>query len=264
MKRFSCEKCSGVLPKRNIECVKCGYVNERLYPRVERARKRKKIIVIIAVISIIIAFFVSCNAFMLYPWQYQARHNRKAILEYARENYPGAKVADEYYQTIKFNPTNKPFDIIWFELDGIKFYIEARDGKVNYDNDGYGFALIRNEIREKYLNDFFAKRELSYAPKITFSDYYPYWPQKDANLSTFPGSIWLDFVLDYESDKLTPRDFGWFYDFYLYWKEVCPTKGFSLRFCYRIDKNSFYQLHCYSTSEFANEDDFYKRFEYVS
>lgn len=260
MKVF-CEKCNQILPKGKIECDKCGYINESLYPKLEKAKARKKVIIILSMVSAAVVVLIICNAMMLYPWQYRARHNRKAILEYARDNYPGAKIVKEYYPTMEFNPTGNPYDAILFEFNGIKFYIRGRNGKVNYNNDGYGFALLANEIRERYLNTFFSWRGLSYDPNINFFNYDNYWPQRDAELNTFPGFIRLDFIFEYESDKQFPRDFDWLYDFYCYWKEVCPTDGFSLRFCYRINKNTFCQLNCDSKSEFANEDDFYSSFE---
>ncbi len=264
MKRFYCEKCNEILPKGNIECGKCGYVNERLYYKVQRSRTYTKVIIVLAAIAAIVGFLAICNAAMLYPWQYRARHNRRAILTYARENYPEAKIIEEYYPTMKFNPTGDPYDLIWFELDGIEFYIEARDGKVNYDNDGYGVALLVNEIREKYLDNFFLQQGLSYEPDISFlyNDYY--WPPRNASLSTFHGSICLDIVLDYDNDKQFPNDYGWFFDFYCYWREVCPTDKFSLRFCYRMRGGKSYQLYCYSSSEFDNEDDFWGQFKYIS
>lgn len=52
MKRFSCEKCGGILLKGSIECGKCGYVNEQLYPVIVRARRLKKE-VIVAVVCVL-------------------------------------------------------------------------------------------------------------------------------------------------------------------------------------------------------------------
>lgn len=261
MKQFYCKKCNGVLPKGDSTCDKCGHFNEALYPEIENGRKRRKVIVILSVLLGLIIVVIICNAAMLFPWQYRARHNRNAIIEYAEKNYPGAEIVEELYPTMKFNPTGNPYDVIWFELNGIEFYIEARDGEVKRQNDGYGIAKIKKEVREKYLQDFFSRKGLSCEPDISFSydDYY--WPTSNASLNTFLGSIHLDFVLGYDESKKFPEDYGWFYDFYCYWKEVCPTKDFSLRFCFRINKNTPFQLWCDSSSKFTGEDDFYKSFK---
>ena len=259
MRRFYCQKCSLMLPKGEIVCEYCGHINESIYPKFEKVKTARRAILILAAVGILIL----CHVFMLYPWQYQARRNRKAIMKYARTFYPEAKIVKEYYPTMEFNPTGMPYDRIWFELDGVEFTIAVRDGEVNRDSDGYGFGLLRKEIRENYLNDFFSMRGLSDIVDISFSDYSPYWPQQYAVISDFPGTIRLDILLEHEEDKQTLRDFDWLYDFYCYWREVCPTEGFSIRFCYRISSKTNYTIYCYSTSEIDNEEDFYNLMEYI-
>lgn len=261
MRRLFCQKCNGILPKLNATCDKCGHFNEALYPEIEKVRKRRKVIVILSVLFGLVVVVIICNAAMLFPWQYRARHNRNAILEYAEKNYPGAEIVEELYPTMKFNPTGNPYDVIWFELNGIEFYIEARDGEVKRQNDGYGEAKIKKEIRENYLQDFFSRQGLSCEPDISFSYDDNYWPTQNASLKTFCGSIQLDFVMNYDESKKFPEDYGWFYDFYCYWEEVCPTDGYSLRFCFRINRNTYYQLRCDSKSQFVDKDDFYSRFK---
>lgn len=259
MKRYCCQKCSLILPKGEIVCENCGHINESVYSKLEEVKRVRRTILILAAAGVLIL----CHVFMLYPWQYQARRNRKAIMRYARTFYPEAKVVKEQYPTMKFDPTGMPYDCIWFELDGIEFTIAARDGEVNYDSDGYGFALLRKEIREKYLNGFFSMRGLPDIVDIYFSDYGSYWPQQYAAISSFPGSVRLDILLEREEDKQTLKDFDWLYDFYCYWREVCPTEGFSLRFCYKITSKSNYTINCYSTSKINNEEDLYSLMEYL-
>lgn len=257
MKRFSCEKCGGILSKGSIECGKCGYVNERLYPRVERARKRKKIITISVVSSFFVLISTSCVILHKYPylWHFAAKRNRAAILEYAEINYPDAGIVAEYYPSAEFNPTNKPYDTIWFELEEINFFIRCRDGKVNERNDdGYGAAIIQKEIREKYLDNFFLQNGLPNNVQIGFSDY---WPQRNDDLDSFKGLIRLEFELEYNKNNMSTQDFGWFYDFYCYWREVYPTEKFSLRFYYWKDNQTKYLIYCDSASKFDSEEEFY-------
>ncbi len=261
MKRFFCEKCNGILPKGDSTCDKCGHFNESLYHEIENGRKRRKVIFALLVLLGLVIVVIICNSAMLFPWQYRARHNRNAILEYAEKNYPGADIVKELYPTMKFNPTGNPYDIIWFEFNETEFYIRARDGEVNSHCDGYGEAKIKKEIREKYLQDFFSRQDFLYEPDIIFLYDKNYFPQKNASLKSFHGSIQLDFVMNYDESKKFPEDYGWFYDFYCYWKEVCPTDGYSLRFCFRINKNTYYQLRCDSKSKFVDKDDFYKSFK---
>lgn len=268
--QIKCQSCGKKIGASNRNCPYCQSENplsdgEITALRLKSKEKRRtfKIIAILTVFVMIAGFCVSCSV-LPHKWNPTALKNRAAILKYAKANYPGAKIVKEYYPSTKFNPTGDPYDFIWFELDGLQFFIEARHGECYYYNDGYGYALIQREIRENYLNDFFTSRGLPYEPDIALSYagtgvYEP--PGKDASLDTFPGDIRLDLLLDFEEDKPTPRDFGWFYEFYLYWKEVCPTDGFTIRFCYRINKNSYLNLYCYSTSKFKNADDFYDQFK---
>lgn len=262
----NCNNCGKILPKwrTDIVCESCGYVNEHLYYKAKKLRILKRVLIVLAVIFVIVGTLSVCNCAMLYPWQYQARNNRRAILEYADKNYPEAKIVKENYPTMKFNPTNKPYDVIWFELDGVDFYIKARDGEVDYDDDGYGIALLEKAVREDYLNDFFVQRELSYHVDITFWDYIPPPVEQVVDLKDLTETISLDIVLEYEEDKQTPRDFDWFYDFYCYWKEKCPTEKFSIRFCYKLKRTAVYSLYCDSGSEFDNEEDFYNQFKYIT
>ena len=259
MKRYNCQKCGLLLPKGEIACGYCGHINESVYAKLEEVKRVRRTVLILAAVGVLIL----CHVFMLYPWQYQARRNKKAIMSYARTFYPEAKVVKEQYPTMMFNPTGRPYDRIWFELDGVEFYIEARDGKLTGDSDGYGFALLKKEIRENYLNDFFLQRGLPDIADISFSDYSPYWPPQYAAISDFPGTIRLDILLEREENKQTLRDFDWLYDFYCYWRETCPTEGFSIRFCYRTSPKTNYTINCYSTSEIDNEEDFYNLMEYM-
>lgn len=64
MKRFSCEKCGGVLPKWSIECGKCGYVNERLYPAIVRARRLKKEVTVAAICVLAFGLVIALIAYL--------------------------------------------------------------------------------------------------------------------------------------------------------------------------------------------------------
>lgn len=222
---------------------------------------KKKVLTVILSIAAMVGVGLILNANLLFPWQAKHRENKKAVLRYAQLNHPNAKLSKANYPSS--NITNDPYDEFFFETDGIRFCILARDGKVGEHGDGYGMALLSKEVHEKYLDAFFIDRGLPNNAELTYYDYYPYWPGKDAEIKSFPGEISLSFVLEYKDDKSTPRDFGWFYDFYCYWKEVCPTKGFSIRFCCWTENGDTYQLYCYSTSEFDGEDEFYNSFKFI-
>ncbi|MCH5208631.1 MAG: hypothetical protein J1F04_07075 [Oscillospiraceae bacterium] len=259
-----CKNCGEILPKwrKDIVCERCGYINEHLYYKDKKLRILKRVLTFLSVIFVIVGTLVVCDKAMLYPWQSHTRSNRKAMLEYAHKNYPEAKIVKENYPSLKFNVTAQPHDVIWFELDGVEFFISARDGKVS--DDRYGVALMEKAVREDYLNDFFVQRGLSYRVGITFYDRIPLPTEQVIDPKNLTETISLDIVLEYEEDKQTPRDFDWFYDFYCYWKEKCPTGKFSIRFCYKIKRGAFYSMYCDSGSEFDSEDDFYNQFKYIT
>ncbi|MBD5129187.1 MAG: hypothetical protein HDT43_04610 [Ruminococcaceae bacterium] len=256
MKQLFCVQCGEVLSKGKT-CNKCGYDNPELFPLLHKHTRFKKTIKtlgIIVVLVVLVCVFVEFLSKHPYLWHYQAGRNRIAILEYAKENYPEAEIVEEYYPSAKFSPTNKPYDTIVFDFNDLKFFIRARDGKVNEkSDDGYGAAIMRREIREKYLDDFFRQIDLPYNVQIYFADQ---WPQKYDVLDSYKGSIQLEFESEYDDSK-TPQDFDWFYDFYCYWRDICPTRGFTLRFYYWTANQEKYLIYCDSGSEFDSKEEFY-------
>ncbi len=262
--KINCRKCGNRL-KSEI-CKQCGYDNS-IYYRTEKYSRRslRELIAPWLLVTVIVgAFLALCVSCTVCPevWSVSAKENRAAILEYANINYPEAKIVAENYPSAEFNPTGNPYDVIWFEFDGIKFFVQARNGKVNEkDDDGYGAAVIQKEIREKYLDNFFLPRGLTYNAQINFSKY---WPQRNDILSTYKGYICLEFELDYDGNKKSPQDYGWFYDFYCYWRDECPTQKFTLRFYYLTDSQTKYMIYCDSASELNDKDKFYDSAERIS
>lgn len=259
--KIRCQVCGKMIDAANYNCPYCRGENPisdgeitTLWLDYKKKRLKIRMITIISVIAAaVLTVFILDKNLMLSPKQYQALMNTKAIKAYAKEHYPNAVLIEKHYNSIKdFQFMGIPkTDVFIYELDGLRFTISACKGECDSGNDGYETALIKKRICEKYLIDFFATQGIHYNPDITLL-----YPSGEISIS-------LDFQLEFEEDKPTPRDFGWFYEFYLYWKEVCPTEDFSIRFCYRINRNSNYNLYCYSSSKFADEDDFYNRFEYL-
>lgn len=263
--KILCEKCGERL--RGEICQKCGADNSVIYRTGKNYRPRNSgwIVTLILIAVLIGGFFASCVSCVVCPeaWSPAVKENRASILAYANEHYPNAKILSEHYPSAQFNPTGDPYDWIRFELDGVEFNIQCRHGEVRSFDDGYGEGLLRKQINEKYLDKFFSEHGTENIAKISFYyDTSSYWPGKDAKIKNFPGFIRLELSPEYEKGKPSPRDFGWFWEFYCYWKEVCPTKRFELEFFYKTDKESLYSLYCYTDSEFKDADDFFKNFEY--
>lgn len=221
-----------------------------MFLKYKKGKNFKRFIVVFAIIFITIGFLVFCDISMLYPWQYQARRNRKAILEYVRNAYPKAIMIEEHYQTTKFNPTNKPHDVIWFELDGIKFYIAACGGRVDCDNDdGYPEARVTAQIDNIIKDGFLKPRGIKASPFYRFHDDYK---------KTYPytGSLYVELRVQ----GITPQEVGWLYDFYIYWKK----EGSFFRE-YRVDilvneGDMTDWIIIENDSDFADENEFYSAF----
>lgn len=229
-------------------------------------RLKKNIIILNIIVFLVIAMSLLITFLSKHPylWHYQASRNRMAILEYAADNYPRARIVEETYSSTVFNPTNKPYDKIRFELDGINFWIKARDGEVDWrDDDGYGGALIGKEIREKYIDNYLLSNSLACNARIRYSGYQPTKNDTLASFVSFDGAIVLEFDLAYEENELSVPDYDWYYDFYCYWKEICPTREFILWFRYWTDWQSKYLLYCDSGSEFNSKEAFFSASEKI-
>ena len=216
----------------------------------------------IAVLIIVLYLLVTILSNHPYLWHYQASRNRTAILEYAANNYPRARIVEEYYPSAKFNPSNKPYDSIQFEFDGINFWIKVRDGEVDWRNDdGYGGAVIQKEIREKYLDNYFIPKGLDCNARIRYSGYQPKKNDTLASFVSFNGTIVLEFDLEYKENGIPAQNYDWFYDFYCYWKDICPTREFALWFCYWTDPQAKYLIYCDSSFEFDSKESFFSASE---
>lgn len=237
-------------------------MDEQTTSKKNLTRNRIIALVFTAILILVpILCFQSCKA---HPekWLPQCRENREAIVSYAKKHYPNATIVEEIYNSSEFNPTNNPSDVIIFELDGIQFSISAKMGEITPEvDDLYGSALLSQEIRQKYLDDFNNRYHLNIDPGISFWEYIP---KSTDTLDTYNGHLFLDFVLQYEQGANNPRQLGWIYNFYCYWKESYPRSNYTIRFVYIIDEEHLFELELSSKEDFVDENSFYDAFVYSS
>lgn len=214
---------------------------------------KKRILTVVLSIAAVVGIVMVLNANMLFPWQYQARRNRKAILEYVRNTYPKAIMIEEHYQTMKFNPTNKPHDVIWFELDGIKFYVAACDGIVGDNDDDYPEARVTAQF-DKIIKDGFLKPKqiTSAVPSYTFYDGYKKYP--------YTGELAVE--LNIFGEGVIPQKIEWLYDFYKYWKKegtiLREYRVYLILYATSSKRDSYILIE--NDSDFADENEFYSAF----
>lgn len=246
MKRFVCSKCNAPLRKKAI-CSSCGYNNEHL----ARKMSCRRILKVIITITLVVGSIVLCNALLLFPWQWGARKNKQAILEYAAERYPEAVVLEQHYNTLNFNFLKSPSDdYIFFKQDFLEFGIYARGGKITIDD--YPRIRANAQFDKIIRDDFFEPRGIEVQTDYNYSDdYYEIYP--------YTGGLGV--TVRISDQGATPQEIGCLYDFYKFWKE---KSYFLENYSVYIDiviGNEHHAMRYNKSSEFANEEEFYAIFE---
>lgn len=133
MKKYFCDKCNAVLPKGKIVCSRCGYDNPELISVLREHIKRQILIkrIILVVSAVALVLFLHVN--LLFPWQAETRKNKRAIINYAKDHYPGAKIVDTHYESAELDPWSVSIDTITFKWNDIEFSIRAEQGEVIAD-----------------------------------------------------------------------------------------------------------------------------------
>lgn len=229
--------------------------------------EKKLLIILLSVASIIIGFTI-WDIFIDPPawWRFDRLEDKKAILSYVEENYP---------KTIKRTGSKFPFQkpagsfehsVISFELDGVNFNVSAWKGKIT--DDTYYEAKAEKFIRENFIDGFIDERGLSPEIKISFvipPEHYGLLQEYILDdLYSFTGSVNIFITQAYIDGVSTPKDVGWFYDFYQYWVKNCDLPK-CVVYMYYSKPNS--PTNCISFTSgkrrFFNEDEFYNSFNTV-
>ena len=220
--------------------------------RTFKSRFTRKKIIKLSVAAIIIGLIV-WDCFINSPpfWHFR-QDDKKAIVEYQRQHYPGAKVVDRYFPFLG-NPglVGVPVDSsMTFEYNDMEFVIAAKNGKIT--SDGYYKARVIAQF-DKIIQDGFLKpRNIISSIHYSFMDDYT---------TTYPYTGVLYVELRAVNQGSTPQEVGWLYDFYKYWKrEGAFLKDYQLNiYIYEdIVKRSYLVIK--RDSEFSNEDEFYSAF----
>lgn len=260
MKRYFCGKCSGILPKGKIVCDKCGYENPELIPVLRERIKRQIIIRRIMCAAAVAALILILNANLLFPWQWRALGNKNAILNYARENYPGAKIIGQDYQTLEFVPGRSSVDSISFKWNDVEFTICTESGE--YIQDNYWHGAASKKVYETFLASFFKTRSIKFDYTITASGVAAFLQDNpNSDITNFDGEE-TQIIIRPEFIKGTvhPRDLGWMYDFYCYCKENISLQFYKVTLIYPPSDKGAYCIHFTQDSSFTNEFDFYSAF----
>lgn len=196
---------------------------------------------------------VRCCLNFLLPWQGQARENKRAMLEYVHDNYPGARIVSQNYESTKFNPWSASIDSITLKWNGVEFSLLAEDGSLIRDN--YWHGVGKKLVYEKCLNPFFYNRKIDYRYELTAFGLEKFLMENSNNdILKFNGEFTIIIYPKYKLGKPHPKDLGWAYDFYRYWKDNVNLSRYTVRIIYPEET---YILEFTDKSAFSSEDEFY-------
>lgn len=210
---------------------------------------KKKVLTIILSLAAVVGIGLVLNANLLFPWQKEARRNKRAAFEYVNANHSNAKFIRAYYRTTKI--ASAGLDQFVFEKNGIRFPVFAENGRVA--NDFYWKAFADHQLYNTYIKPFAEPRNITAKFSYSHSDLQEFFENNPgASVSQFKGSV--DFMI-YDDKSTDPKSMGWPYDFYCYCKENIPFPSYTVTI---ICLGS--SLIFSDESEFENEDDFYNSF----
>lgn len=214
----------------------------------------KKVMIWSLVIAIIVGVVLILNSCLLFPWQWMARKNKRAALEYVNTNCFDAKFVDAYYRTTKYNPENRGHDQFVFEQNGIRFPVFVENGRITIDF--YWKAFAEYQLYNTYIKPFEESRNITMEFNYITSDLQKFFKNSpNADISQFDGSVDFGVLLHKEDKSAIPRSMGWLYDFYCYCKENFPFSSYTVTIICKSSSAIF-------TDEtvFENEDEFYNSF----
>lgn len=79
--------------------------------------KRNWLRVLLIITTIVAGAFV-LNANMLFPWQWNAKRNKRAVLEYITQHFPTAEIVDVDYKSTALSWMSVPMDTLYDRQTG--------------------------------------------------------------------------------------------------------------------------------------------------
>lgn len=254
--KTSCKQCGKEIEVNSPFCTYCGIKNNaaNVVALTSNRKKhgKKTLFYCLGAIVVFIIFIIVLNINLLFPWQKEARLNKRAILSYAAEHYPDAVILKQKYESL--NPNflkNYSGDCIVFSWNSLEFGITAEGGKIVVD--GYYSARAISQFDKIIQDDFLKPRGVKATVDYRFIDSYN---------ESYPYTGRLSIRIEVFNEDITPREVGWFYDFYKYWKnEGAFLDGYGIEIIISLNKKITYHMYYDNNSDFPNEDAFYAAFK---
>ena len=235
--------------------------------RTFKSRFTRKKIIKLSVAAIIIGLIV-WDCFIDSPpfWHFR-QDDKKAIVEYQRQHYPGAKVVDRSFPLLG-NPGLVGAAVessITFEYDGVEFVIAAQDGELKRDYFPFAKAKLKIvNIIDEFLKTNGIENEGNTKIDVIFdllhvkSMLYPFDDSPTEDLSKYNHRVDIEIIIKGEYNS--PKDVGWLYDCYKYWIIENTLPNYSLTFKVVSDNEVPHNACFYNDSIITSEEEFYSQF----
>ena len=212
----------------------------------------KKTIIILSVV-LALALFEAWDIVIDPPafWRTERIQDKRAILAYVNEKYPDAVQTKRGEFPLQMPAGTFKNSVMYFKFDDIEFAVSAKNGQIVID--GYSGARAIAQF-DKIIQDGFLKpRGITAYTSYQFVDnYYEIYP--------YTGGLLVDLTIFDQGS--TPREVGWLYDFYKYWKD---EGGFLRLYAVKIDIIVDKQRKCHinflNDDDFSGEEKFYSAFK---
>lgn len=239
---------------------------KQLFKKRCRFLSNPKKIIAVSLIAVIIVLTVWDIIDSPPIWHFR-QADKKAIVQYQREHYPGAKVVKRNFPFLG-NPglVGSPVESsMTFEYDGVEFFIAAQDGELTRDFFPYANAKLRIvNIIDEFMRSRGFENESGIKVDVMFnllhvrSMLYPFDDPPTEDLSKYYHRVNVEIAVNGEYNS--PKDVGWLYDCYQYWITECVLPDYSLTFKVVSNGEMVYNVCLYNDSKITNEKDFYSQF----
>lgn len=218
--------------------------------------------ILVVIIGLTIWDFIDAPPF----WHFR-QADKKAIVQYQREHYPGAVIVKRNFPLLG-NPglVGVPVESsITFEYNGVEFVIAAQNGELKRDYFPYAKAKLKIvNIIDDFLTTHGIENEDNIEINVIFnllhakSMLYPFDDPPTEDLSKYNHRV--DVEITVKEEYNSPKDVCWLYDCYQYWITECVLPDYSLTFKVMSNSEKIFLASFYTDSEITGEVDFYSEF----
>ncbi len=185
-------------------------------------------------------------------WQFDKQANKRVMLEYVEEHYPGAKILDQAYP-VSLSTTNR--DVIIFKYQDVQFAVCAENGEVVSDN--FTFNRASQKLDKIIIDGFLTPNNID----ATINYVYANRIEPPEDLMEYNNDVTI-LVSIHDKDYASVNDVKWLYEFYEYWLENSIVPLWVLDYSVSMQNKELAWVQFSTDSLAENEDDFYNSFHY--